>query len=130
MSQIRSEINITPLIDIVLVLLIVFITMVPGMVKAWEVSLPSDRPGGILKDRLPLKVRLDPHDELSLEGQALPLAQLKARIREVWADVKPEQRKAIIRVHPDYPFYRAAEVLDEVKAADPKSSVALLKTDA
>jgi biopolymer transport protein TolR len=128
MSHIRSEINITPLIDIVLVLLIVFITMVPGMVKAWDVRLPSDGPG--LMDHPPLKVILNAQGDLTFDGEAMRLDQLHDRVKHIWASVKPDQRKAIIKVHSTHPFRRAAELLDAVKGADPKSSVALLKSDA
>ncbi len=128
MSQIRSEINITPLIDIVLVLLIVFITMVPGMMKAWDVQLPSDGPG--LQTHAPLKVVLDGQDHLTFEGESLPLDQLQDRVKQIWSGVKPDHRKAIIKVHSTHPFRRAAELLDAVKGADPKSAVALVKSDA
>ena len=37
----KSDINVTPLIDIVLVLLIVFIVMVPGLDKATKVVVPQ-----------------------------------------------------------------------------------------
>ena len=36
----KSDINVTPLIDIVLVLLIVFIVLVPGLTKALPVAVP------------------------------------------------------------------------------------------
>lgn len=129
MSAMRSEINITPLIDIVLVLLIVFITLVPAMGRAWEVRLP-EKGGPGLVDHLPLKVELDQDGALTLDGESLTLDQLHARVAKVWAGVKPEQRKALIRIHPDHPFKRAAELLDQVKGAAPESSVALAKTGA
>ncbi len=126
MSAMRSEINITPLIDIVLVLLIVFITLVPAMGRAWEVRLP-DKGGPSLGDHLPLKVELDGEGTLTLEGERLPLSELHERVARTWSTVKPEQRKAIIRVQPDLPFKRAAELLDQVKGAAPEASVALVK---
>ena len=42
-SKQKSDINVTPLIDIVLVLLIVFIVMVPGLDKATKVVVPRSR---------------------------------------------------------------------------------------
>ena len=40
-TKLKSDINITPMIDIVLVLLIVFIVMVPGLDKATKVVVPQ-----------------------------------------------------------------------------------------
>jgi biopolymer transport protein ExbD len=128
MSAMRSEINITPLIDIVLVLLIVFITLVPALDHAWEVRLPKAGPGTL--DHAPLRVDLDAAGGLTLDGETLTVEQLQPRVIKAWTGVRQDQRKALIRVHPDHPFKRAAELLDAVKGADPTSSVALDKRDA
>jgi biopolymer transport protein ExbD len=129
MSAMRSEINITPLIDIVLVLLIVFITLAPAMGRAWDVRLP-EKGGPSLADPLPLRVERSGDGVLTLDGESLAPDQLHTRVAKVWATAKPEQRKAILRVHPDHPFRRAAELLDQVKGAAPDSSVALMKAGA
>ena len=39
-SHLHSEINITPLVDVVLVLLIIFMVVVPLMLKGYDVSIP------------------------------------------------------------------------------------------
>src|SRR5512143_2768154 len=39
-SDLQSEINITPLVDVVLVLLIIFMVIVPLLLKGYDVSIP------------------------------------------------------------------------------------------
>lgn len=56
-SRSKSDINITPLIDIVLVLLIIFIVMVPSLSRTAQASLPQT--GGKGGAALPLVVTLD-----------------------------------------------------------------------
>jgi len=60
----KSDINVTPLIDIVLVLLIIFIVMVPGMSKSMPVVVPQvvkvDKPVPPDPKNPPLVVKLDP----------------------------------------------------------------------
>ncbi|NTV74775.1 MAG: biopolymer transporter ExbD, partial [Holophaga sp.] len=68
----KSDINVTPLIDIVLVLLIVFIVMVPGLSKALPVVVPQvvkvDRPTPPDPKNPPLVVTIDQNGDLMLQN--------------------------------------------------------------
>ena len=43
-SSLQSEINITPLVDVVLVLLIIFMVVVPLLMQGYDVNIPKTRP--------------------------------------------------------------------------------------
>ena len=76
----KSEINVTPLIDIVLVLLIVFIVLIPGLTKALPVAVPQ-----ILKTGAPapdprnpqLVILVDANGSLSLQSDRIELSRLR-----------------------------------------------------
>src|SRR5689334_14521575 len=82
-----NEINVTPLIDVLLVLLVIFLIVMPNLVKFEEVHTPSDGEGG---DIAALIVRLKPDLSVVLvdEGREIPLeagevpAGLRAHLRE------------------------------------------------
>ncbi len=79
-SSPKSDINITPLIDIVLVLLIVFIVLVPSLAKVTNAALPTldgPKPTGT---PTPLVVSLDGEGQLLLQQEAVPWAELSERL--------------------------------------------------
>ncbi len=58
--SLQSEINVTPLVDVCLVLLIIFMVVLPSMVNGVAVSLPSTRSEASVDDRiLPVTVKED-----------------------------------------------------------------------
>ncbi|WP_306589978.1 biopolymer transporter ExbD [Geothrix sp. 21YS21S-4] len=114
-AGLRSDINITPLIDIVLVLLIVFITLVPALPRALAATLP--REGGSGGGSL-LRLALGADGGLRFEGAPISAAELAERVCASSGRVR-------IDVHPSLPFQRAASVLDAVKGARPDAAISL-----
>ena len=116
-TKIRSDINITPLVDIVLVLLIVFIVLVPVLPRALDAALPGGAgvPGPLLR------LTLAADGSLDLDGVKIALAELPARIHATTG-------KVVLRVHPSLPLHRATGVLDAVKAGRPDVLPALIAT--
>jgi biopolymer transport protein ExbD len=88
--QPMAEINTTPLIDVMLVLLIMFIITVPMQTHEVEVALP--RPGdGIVVDRVRNDLGMSANGTLSWNGQAITDSQLAGALAEVAASpVAPE----------------------------------------
>jgi len=114
-ARLRSDINVTPLVDIVLVLLIVFITLVPTLPTALATVLPRPGPG---REGPALRLALVAGGGLELDGRAISLADLPARVRASSGPVR-------LRVDPSLPFHRATEVLDVVKGARPEARLSL-----
>ncbi len=121
----RCEPNITPLIDIVLVLLIVFMVMVPGLQVAAMVNLPGKGPGGI--GLAPLKVQMDRAGALSLDGRPLAERDLPGAEAEALRGRRGTDRRAVVAIHPSHRFQRAADLLDVVKGLHPDVAVALVE---
>jgi biopolymer transport protein ExbD len=117
--KLRSEINVTPLVDIVLVLLIVFITLVPALPRVLATVLPSSGGAGAAPALIRLTLAAD--GALDMDGVSITLAELPGRIRATTG-------KIILRVHPSLPFHRATGVLDAVKGARPEVLPALVAT--
>lgn len=115
-ARLRSDINVTPLVDIVLVLLIVFITLVPALPAALATVLPRPGPG---REGPALRLALGADGGLDLDGRHITLADLPRRVRASSGPV-------FLRVDPSLPFHRATEVLDLVKGARPEARLSVV----
>jgi len=114
-SPLRSDINVTPLVDIVLVLLIVFMTLVPALPRALTALLPAQGEGSSTTTRLILA--------LGREGGVTVVG----RPAEAWAAaVQAHRGPIVLRVPPDLPLSAPTRVLDEVEGLRPGTKVALV----
>ena len=115
----KSDINVTPLIDIVLVLLIVFIVMVPGLDKATKVVVlqvvvqqkvtPPD-PNNIL-------IQMDQDGSLMLQQDKIDAQGLKDRLPEAVMLQPLGYRKVFLKVDEDVRFQAMVDVLDTIRVA-------------
>ena len=80
--DVMNEINMTPLVDVMLVLLIVFIITVPVMKHAIPVNLPKAQASTQAAPPQTLRLGVDAQGGLSLDGQAMDSQTLKLRLVE------------------------------------------------
>jgi len=109
-----SEINITPLVDVVLVLLIIFMVTAPVLQSGIEVSVPKTRTvRAITQQRL--VVTIDRHQNVFLGDKPVNLAQLPALLHNSHED--PAHQIIYLRADERVPFGAFASVMDAVKQA-------------
>jgi biopolymer transport protein ExbD len=96
--EVMVEINTTPLIDVMLVLLIMLIITIPIQLHAVNLQLPVAQPPTVQEPPQVLKIDIDAHSVVHWQGEPLPDAQaLDDRMREAAAlAVRPE-----IHLRPD-----------------------------
>jgi biopolymer transport protein TolR len=112
-----SEINVTPLIDIVLVLLIIFMVLTPVMLKDLVAAVPrkaaAERPEP--PGAAPLVVRLDGAGNVTLSGEPVAMPALAARVGERLAH---DRRKLVFFDIDDTVNYgQAVKLMDLCKGA-------------
>ncbi|KAG0752182.1 hypothetical protein G6F24_013748 [Rhizopus arrhizus] len=78
-----AEINVTPLVDVMLVLLIIFIVTAPIVARPIAVQLPqaTDRTIDRPEPPPPIELRLDASNQLSWDGQPMAISDLQARLQ-------------------------------------------------
>jgi biopolymer transport protein ExbD len=123
-SLVRSDINITPLIDIVLVLLLVFIVFL-GVDKGYTPRLPLRGRAAPTPGVDPLLLKVAPDGALELGGLALPSADLEVQLRQVLATRAPEDRRVVLKVDGEGRFQQAVDLLHRLHAMDPGLPVLL-----
>ena len=114
-GQTRSslgEINITPLVDVVLVLLIIFMITAPVLQSGIDVSVPKTRTvKEITQQRLVLTINRD--QQVFLGDQPVNIHELAAKLQAQGKD--PEHQTIYLRADEMVPFGVFATVMDEVK---------------
>lgn len=121
----KSDINVTPLIDIVLVLLIVFIVMVPGLSKALPVVVPQvvkvDRPTPPDPKNPPIVITIDEKGEVMLQNDHIEMTELADKLAPA-VELQPSgMRKVFLRVDEEQAYQYAVNVLDQIKVASDRA---------
>jgi biopolymer transport protein ExbD len=76
-----TELNITPLLDLVFVLLVIFIITTPQLVNNLEMNLPSGKPPPPKKDKPKItRIEVDARSGITLNGETVTLGQLKEKL--------------------------------------------------
>jgi biopolymer transport protein TolR len=107
-----SEINVTPLVDVMLVLLIIFMVTAPLMSTAVNVDLPKVATSPINQDSEPLTVSVDAQGEVFLQDQKVELAELVAKLKAIAQDNK--DRRIFVRGDKANSYGRIIEVMGTI----------------
>jgi biopolymer transport protein TolR len=110
----RSEINVTPLVDVVLVLLIIFMVVTPMLHRGVKIDLPTSAHHSKKQDtgeQLVVSVR---SDGVYIETDKLEGEQLAARLRQ---ELKSNSRPVHIRADKSLNYGDVRKILEEVHAA-------------
>lgn len=109
-----SDINITPLVDVVLVLLIIFMVTAPVLQSGIEVNVPRTRTvKEITEERMVISI--DKKQRVFLGSDPVNINEIPARIRQKIRD--PQRQFIFIRADQDVPFGAFASVMDAVKSS-------------
>ena len=107
-----SEINVTPLVDVVLVLLIIFMVTAPVLQSGIEVSVPKTRTvKEITEERLVISV--DKQQRVFLGNDPININEIASKLRQKIRD--PQHQSIFIRADENVPFGAFATVMDAVK---------------
>jgi len=89
-AAVRSDINVTPLVDVCLVLLIIFMVMTPMLYKETDVQLPrTPGPGEIGEQQKLVKVAILESGSIRVNGLPVPREQLTSVLAEMHSPDRP-----------------------------------------
>ncbi len=79
-----SEINVTPFVDVMLVLLIIFMVTAPLMQQGIDVDLPKTQSQGLRSDNAPLIVTVKREGQIFVQNAEVPIDQLGAKLQAIF----------------------------------------------
>lgn len=93
----HSEINVTPLVDVMLVLLIIFMVTAPMMKQGFQVDLPETEGNGIQVSQEPFILTIKKNHKIFFEDKRIPIKTLSTQLTEM---LKNRKEKAVY-IHAD-----------------------------
>ena len=111
-----AEINVTPLVDVMLVLLIIFMVTAPLLVAGVPVDLPDARAQSLPQDQTPIQISLDAKGTLFIDRLEIAPAALPAKLAAL-REARTDEARVYVRADRGLDYGRVMAVVGEVNAA-------------
>jgi biopolymer transport protein TolR len=115
-----SEINVTPLVDVMLVLLIIFMITAPLLASAVPVDLPESRAKPVeTEEQEPVQLSINGDDTIYIGEEIVPENELPARLDAIAAAQKEGERpqQIMLRADKGLDYGRVMRVMGELNRA-------------
>jgi biopolymer transport protein TolR len=110
-----AEINVTPLVDVMLVLLIIFMVTAPMLSMGIDVNLPRVKSKSIDIAEEKLVLSINENKEIFLNKTRMPLQDLNAKLIAIF--VNRVDREVFLRADKNVPYGFVVEVMSEIRKA-------------
>lgn len=121
-DEYNSEINVTPMVDVMLVLLIIFMVVTPLLQQGVTVNLPKDMNSPdedpeITKDTS-VVISIPSNNDFYIGKDPYPLSALGEKIQGMMKDKTPEKRIVYIKSGVDVDYGTVVQAIDTIRKQD------------
>ena len=109
-----SEINVTPFVDVMLVLLIIFMVTAPMLQQGIDLSLPEVRSSGAPPPGDPFILQIKKNKKIYIGSQIVPLNALSSKLAAIFKN--KSHRGVYVQADKSLPYGFVARTLGEIKA--------------
>ena len=110
-----SDINVTPFVDVMLVLLIIFMVTAPMMMQGVEVNLPKTETQRIKSQEDPLILTINKKKEIFIETHRIKLEDMEEKALRIFANRR--EKEILLRADKDVPYGFVIKVVSRIKKA-------------
>jgi len=110
-----SQINVTPFVDVMLVLLVIFMITAPMMQQGMQVNLPKTEAKAMNVKDEPIIVTVDKSGRAFLDKGEVPQGELKARLTALFAT--KSKKEVFLKADRDVPYGDVIRTMAEIKGA-------------
>jgi len=113
--QVMSQINVTPFVDVMLVLLVIFMITAPMMQQGMQVNLPKTEAKAMNVKDEPIIVTVDKSGRAFLDKEEIPQGQLKTKLATLFA--ARSKKEVFLKADRDVPYGDVIRTMAEIKGA-------------
>lgn len=113
--NVMAQINVTPLVDVMLVLLVIFMITAPMMQQGMQVNLPKTEAKAMSAKDEPVIITIDKNGRSFLDKGEIPRGQLKDKLAVLFAG--KSKKEVFLRADRDVPYGEVIRAMAEIKAA-------------
>jgi biopolymer transport protein TolR len=110
-----SEINVTPFVDVMLVLLIIFMVSAPLMQQGIQVDLPKTKSPTLSEQEKPVVLVVGKGGSVQIAGNPIPADQLVSKLKAIFE--KREKKEIFIQADKGISYGIVATVMSQAQAA-------------
>jgi len=114
-DRLMSEINVTPFVDVMLVLLIIFMVTAPMMIQGVDVSLPEATSGPLESKQEQLVVTIDQNNQVYINDFRVGIEGLKEKLIQITKNQKADE--IYLRADKTVAYGMVVYVMSEIKGA-------------
>jgi len=121
-SEYNSEINVTPMVDVMLVLLIIFMIVTPLLQQAVSVNIPRemispDQDPDIAKDTSVI-INIPDNNNFYVGKEMMPLDALGDKVKKLMENKSPDKRIVYIKSGVDVDYGNVVKAIDMIRKQD------------
>jgi biopolymer transport protein TolR len=114
-NEVLSQINVTPLVDVMLVLLVIFMVTAPILQQGVSVNLPRVEAGALTGEEVQLVVTVNPQGKVYLNDAAMSPPELLAKLQAIVRE-RPD-RNIYLRADASVPYGEVMRVIAAIRQA-------------
>jgi biopolymer transport protein TolR len=114
-KKFMADINVTPLVDVMLVLLIIFMVTAPMMMEGVEVNLPQTQAKQMKTEEDPLILTVDRQGGIHIEKHTIKLEEIEVKVKKIFQYRR--DKEILLRADKDVPYGFVIRVMAAVKRA-------------
>ena len=114
-KKLMSDINVTPLVDVMLVLLIIFMVTAPMMIEGVKVNLPKTTTKFISTEEEPLVLTVTKNRSIYLGRYRIRFKDLRHKIKIIFENRK--NKELLLKADRDVPYGFVVKVISSIKKA-------------
>ena len=114
-KRFMSDINVTPFVDVMLVLLIIFMVTAPMMMQGVEVNLPQTTTKSIKTREDPLILTVNKNREIFLEKHSMRLEELDTKLKSIFKYRR--DKEVLLKADREVPYGFVIKVIAGIKRA-------------